>query len=228
MSEDSGPIPDDVLADLLRQLLAGEIAPGHSLVPAEIAENYQVTVPVVFDALDRLERTGLVDPLDGGAYRVLDWRNECGLDMLSGLAQTGVVAQTTLLRDLADMRRSLGADAAALCAERASQAQLTRVLQMAAGYPKDPADIEQLIISENFFWDAVVDGTGNIAYRLALNTVRRGVMAMGVDQIAGLLEEYADRDGHRVLAATIARRDSVGARIMATALLGGVLSDSGR
>ncbi|SDI14101.1 FCD domain-containing protein [Rhodococcus triatomae] len=127
---------------------------------------------------------------------------------------------STLLRDVAEMRRSVGADAARLCAERANETQLARVLAMAHGYPDRPVGVAELTAADISFWDAVVDGSGNIAYRLALNTLRQGFLAIGVEHLVGLLEEYSDRDAHIALAAIIARRDGAAAHDRATALLG--------
>jgi GntR family transcriptional regulator, transcriptional repressor for pyruvate dehydrogenase complex len=148
---------------LLGDVLAGRLQPGDPL-PSEraLSEGFAVNRHAVREALKRLQQAGLVQIAQGGATRVCDWRNEAGLDVLTSLV--GVAegqARVDLLRDVLELRAVVGVDAARRCAER-STPTLTPV-----------ADGPFTGRAEDFvaFWAAIVAGAGNLATRLAFNTL---------------------------------------------------------
>ncbi|MFC8046653.1 FadR/GntR family transcriptional regulator [Nocardia sp. NPDC057353] len=216
-------VSDEVFGQLVTEILAGRLAPGDAL-PAErdLAERFGVNRHAVREALKGVRQAGLVRIAQGGKTRVLDWRVSAGLDALSALAETGAVPPVRMLRDIAEMRRSVAADAARLCAERATAEQRAAVTAAAERYPaatEHPADAAEADLE---FWTAVIDGSGNIAYRLGLNTLVAGFGAIGWPVIAdlGLFMEYVDRGAHAELARRIAAADAEGAQALATELLG--------
>jgi len=161
----------------------------------------------VREALKRLQQAGLVRIAHGGKTVVLDWRSHAGLDMLAALAAAGVVPLSTALADAAVMRRNLGAHAARMCALRADDEQLAAVSAAAAAYP-DSGDLSVLRDADLAFWTAVVIGSGNIAYRLALNTLVRSADDIGRELFINLnAEMFIDRSAHLELAEAIIARD---------------------
>ena len=69
-----------------------------------------------------------------------------------------------------EMRASVGADAARRCAARATavvRAELEARAEMLAA--DDDLDARNAIYEA--FWDLIIDGSDNLAYRLALNTL---------------------------------------------------------
>lgn len=216
-------VSDAVFGQLVTEILAGRLAPGAALPgERELAERFGVNRHAVREALKGVRQAGLVRIAQGGKTRVLDWRAHAGLDALSTLAETGALPPVRMLRDIAEMRRSVAADAARLCAERATAEQRAAVSAAAERYPAAtdrPADAAEADLA---FWTAVIDGSGNVAYRLGLNTLVAGFGAIGWPVIAdlGLFMEYVDRESHVELARLIAAADADGARTLATELLG--------
>jgi DNA-binding FadR family transcriptional regulator len=156
----SEPVHERLRGDIL----AGRLAPGDS-VPSErvLAEEYGVGRHAVREALKRLEQLGLVRISHGGATRVLDWRDSAGLDVLLDLFATAHTPPDDLVRAVLEMRATIGTDAARLCAARASAEQRAVVLRLAAA--------EMDADGYAALWRAIVGGAGNIAYRLALNSL---------------------------------------------------------
>ena len=112
---------DAVHADLRDAILSGSLAPGDA-VPSEreLSERLGVNRHAVREAVKRLQQARLVQVSQGGATRVLDWRETGGLDLLLdvALARDGTVDAATL-RAIGEMRACIGSDAARLCAMRA-------------------------------------------------------------------------------------------------------------
>ncbi|WP_068272107.1 FadR/GntR family transcriptional regulator [Aldersonia kunmingensis] len=217
-------LSDAVYAQLVEEILAGRFVPGEGL-PAEreLAESFQVSRHVLREALKRLQQSGLVQISQGGASRVLDWRSSAGLDVLVDIVRIAPLHPVRILRDMARMRQSIGADAARLCANVADETAIRHITELAHAYPGPDTDPVDLIAANVEFWTAVVDGSANIAYRLGLNTLVAAIEAIGVEAIAGLLDEYSDGDALIVLAELIASRNADKAHEVATELLDGIV-----
>ena len=114
----------DQLFTLLRdRVLSGALAPGTALTAErDLAAEFGVNRHAVREAVKRLQQAGLVEVSHGGRTRVLDWRRTAGLDLALQLAQSdGLSASYDLSRDILEMRASIGADAARLCAARCTE-----------------------------------------------------------------------------------------------------------
>lgn len=180
----SGPatVSRQVHDTLRQQILEGELAPGDR-IPSErvLAEEFAVNRHAVREALKRLEQAGLVRITHGGATRVLDWRDSAGLEVLLDLARDPVDPPVEIVRSVLEMRASIGVDAARLCAGRAGEperAQIERLGERARGLVNagEPELLDQAFAE---FWLAIVDGSGNIAYRLALNSLLAAMLGFG-------------------------------------------------
>ena len=204
---------------LREQILGGELAPGEP-IPSEraLAEEFGVNRHAVREALKRLQQAGLVRISQGGATRVLDWRSSAGLEVLLDLVVQGTGPPAELMRSVLEMRASIGVDAARRCAERASADERAAIGELAgevaAGIAEGDAtrDIAALIS----LWQRIVDGSGNLAYRLGLNSLNAAL-----DAYPELGERLAPRDDAtlRALGAAIAGGDAVGAAEAAGRLL---------
>ncbi len=193
-----------IYADLRGAILAGAYAPGDAL-PSErrLSEDLGASRHVVREALKRLQQAGLVRISQGGATRVRDWRRHGGLDLLLELGAEGDVPdELGLRRSVLEMRASVGADAARRCATRAGavvRAELEARAEMLAA--EVDSDARNTIYEA--FWDLVIEGADNLAYRLALNTLVAGQRVLALD--AGVVgDELADAPAIRALAAAIA------------------------
>lgn len=212
----NGTISDAVFTRLVDEILSGRW-PADGPAPSErdLASELEVNRHSVREALKRLQQAGLLEITHGGTTRVLDWRGNAGLDMLASLVATKVVPVGKAFGDAAVMRRMIGADAARLCALRADDDQLAAIAAVAARYP-DKADLATMRDVDLEFWTAVIDGAGNLTYRLALNTLVRGIDDVNREQFNDAsIEMFMDRAGHVALADAIIARDADTARDLA-------------
>ena len=222
---DLAPIPRTAISDtifgrLVEEILTGRLPAGDPLPSErELSLTLQVNRHAVREALKRLQQAGLVRISHGGKTRVLNWRESAGLDALTGLAVAGAIPARQIIGDVAVMRRTIAADAARLCARSASPRQRAEITAAAAAYPAS-AELDLVGDADLAFWTAVIDGSGNIAYRLALNTLVAAFDEIGRDAIYTLgATEFADRAAHVDLAAAIAAADEDTAYRLAEELL---------
>lgn len=217
-------VSDTVFAHLVDEILSGRVAVDEALPSErELALAFAVNRHAIREALKRLQQARLVRISHGGKTRVQDWRLTAGLDVLSTLAATGAVPALQVVRDIMVMRRSVAADAARLCARNATDDQLAAITRAAAAYPQ--AHTDESFVADLTFWSAIIDGSGNLAYRLALNTLVAGFTDIGYGLLAelGLALELADPDTHLALAEHLVARDADAAYRVADDLLGRVV-----
>jgi DNA-binding FadR family transcriptional regulator len=209
----------EIHARLRRAILTREHAPGDAL-PSErqLSDELGASRHAVREALKRLQQAGLVAISQGGATRVRDWRHHGGLDLLLALGADGdAPPELGLARATLEMRASIGADAARLCAVRADAATRADLLAHAEALAAT-GDAAARTAVYDVLWDRIVDGAQNLAYRLALNTLVAGQRLLSFD--AALVGgEVADHQAVRALAAAIAVGDADGAHARARALL---------
>ena len=213
-------VSDTVHERLRRDILEGRLAPGDPL-PSErvLSEQLGVHRHGVREALKRLQQAGLVRISQGGATRVLDWRDAGGLEVLLDLAgDSSDAPPATLMRDVLEMRASIGVDAARRCAGRGSDDDRATVERLAAETAEavgsaSPARLDDLYAA---LWRAIVNGSGNVAYRLALNSLLTALDTY--DAVATALRP-SSADEVRALGAAIAARDEAGADAAARRLL---------
>lgn len=164
---------------LRRQILDGELQPGDP-VPSErsLSERMGINRHAVREALKRLQQAGLIEISQGGPTRVLDWRRTAGLEVLLDLMSSDVVPPVRIVRSVIEMRASLGVDAAERCTSRGEQTERDEIAEIAerTAASVEAGDDDRL---ENFIalWQRIVDGSGNVAYRLALNSLNAALEA---------------------------------------------------
>jgi DNA-binding FadR family transcriptional regulator len=206
-------------AHLRAAIVTEAYAPGDAL-PSErqLSEELGASRHAVREALKRLQQAGLVSISQGGATRVRDWRRHGGLDLLLALGAEGDAPPGLgLVRATLEMRASVGADAARLCAVRADAATRAELAARAEALAAadDPAARTAVY---DVLWDRIVEGAGNLAYRLALNTLVAGQRLLSLDAVV-VGAEVADADAVRALAGSIAAGDAAAAHAAARELL---------
>ena len=223
-------VSDEVFAELRDAILTGRFQPGDALPPErELAASFAVNRHAVREALKRLQEAGFVQVVHGGATTVLDVRSSAGLDLLAHLARSGEGLDPLILRDGLEMRRCIGVEASRLAATRATEPARASVVAAAAAY-----GLDDQTDADRAFWLEVVEASGNLAFRLALNSLVQAIDS-GPDVMDALLAaDRADLLAHAPLAAAIAARDSELAARLADAILSQAvdvwasLTDSGR
>jgi DNA-binding FadR family transcriptional regulator len=215
-----GPISDTVFTRIIEEILTGRWPAGQRTPPErELASAWQINRHALREALKRVQQTGLIQISHGGNTQVLDWHSHAGLDMLAALASAGVIPPTEILADVAVMRRIVGVDAARRCALTADEEHLAAVAAAADDYPAS-GDLFALRDADLKLWTAIIVGSGNLAYRLALNTLVRSIDDTGRELFIALNSvEFIDRQAHLDLAAAITSRDAHTAGQLADALL---------
>jgi GntR family transcriptional repressor for pyruvate dehydrogenase complex len=205
---------------LRRAILSGRYVPGETL-PSErtLSDTHRVDRSAVREAVKRLAQAGLVEVSTAGtSARVLDWRTTGGLELLADLAGTEDI--NPLLRSVTEMRAAIGADAARLCAERAPAGLRDELRQLGAALvaPADRPRYLDRFEAYDRLWATIVHGSGNLAYRLAYNTLMGAGGSNGVDPkvFAGEVDDPAPG---RELADAVARGDGARAEAVARDLL---------
>jgi DNA-binding FadR family transcriptional regulator len=125
------------------------------------------------------------------------------------------------------MRASIGADAARLCALRGPDDVLAELPHLAALLP-DPADVrryETRFRAYEAFWARIVDGSGNLTYRLAFNSLVGARDAGGIALSIYAAEVDDARSAAIPLAEAIAARDGARAAALGRELLERALPD---
>ncbi len=230
-------LPDQVFAQLLADIIQGRHPPS-SLLPAEgkLAEVLAVNRHVVRVALKRLAQLGLIRVAPGGHAEVLDFHQTAGLDLLGLVAQHGLPADRLLLhwRSTLEMRAAIAVDAARLCALR-GEADVRLALPALTLQMLHTDDDQALYALEMRYWDTIVTGADNIAYRLAHNSMMKILtLAMARSTEAGnghafttnrdmirawSLSEVRASQCHRALSAAIAEGDAESAEAEARTLM---------
>jgi len=204
-----------IYSRLRAEILSDRYAAGDAL-PSErrLSEELETNRHAVREALKRLQQAGLVAISQGGATRVRDWRRHGGLELLlDGDAPEALQAPRAAM----EMRACVGADAARRAAQRASGVLKTQIQARAEQFAA-VEDVEARNAHYEVLWDLIVEGSDNIAYRLALTTLveRQHVASVKADAVA---TELSDVDAVRALARAIAEGDADAARDRATELL---------
>jgi DNA-binding FadR family transcriptional regulator len=209
-----------VFEQLSTQILDGRLVAGEAL-PAErtLTELFGVNRQALREALQRLHQLGLVEIRHGGSTRVEDFRRQAGLDLLPRLLVKGDgKLDVAVVRSLMEMRAAIGPESAALCAQRARPDTVTE-LGVTAGEMTTETDLAVLARLDTTFWDLVVDGSDNVAYRLALNSLRRSYQPVEAVVSEILATELRDAAGHQAVADAIRAGQAEQARVAAVRLL---------
>ncbi|MFI8089785.1 FadR/GntR family transcriptional regulator [Streptomyces sp. NPDC086080] len=214
-------ISDQLYAVLRQRILSGALAAGTPLTAErELAAEFGVNRHAVREAVKRLQQARLVEVSHGGRTMVLDWRRTAGLDLALQIAESGGPSDAyDLRRDALEMRACIGADAARLCASRRSPAQASAIGAAAAEYASTGPDLVALGAADVAWWRLIVEGSGNIAYLLAFNSLVGGTLTVAEVPSECRAEELLDVAAHLRLAELIAARDEEGAERLARGLL---------
>ncbi|MFZ5757185.1 MAG: FadR/GntR family transcriptional regulator [Pseudomonadota bacterium] len=162
------------------KIVAGDYPPGVRL-PAEreLVELYGVNRGAVREAINRLAQSGLVATVHGGGTRVENYLSTAGLDLLVTLVVAGDgTHRREAVRSLIEMRTALAVDAARLAAQRRHESQVATLRTLAHGLAtmSDDASLQDRLLA---VWEGIVAASGNLAYRLAFNTLRDGYLLFG-------------------------------------------------
>jgi GntR family transcriptional regulator, transcriptional repressor for pyruvate dehydrogenase complex len=205
----AGSATERVFQQLAGEILRGTYKPGMVLpVEQALSERLSVGRAAVRAALRRLAQAGLVENAAGGA-RVLDFREHAGLNLLEMLAEhfSGGVESAAFWLALLEVRANINVDVARLCALRANRATRQEI-QALSQQMRSAADEPTLFALQLRFWRAVQEGSNNMVYRLAFNSMLKAVLAMGAQAQSWGTREVRRAGYHADIAEAIAAADA--------------------
>ncbi|MDD3764437.1 MAG: GntR family transcriptional regulator [Nevskiales bacterium] len=207
-------LSESVYRQLADKILSGELPAGEPL-PAEreLSEALSVNRGAVREAIKRLQQAGLVSVRQGGNSLVLDYLEEGGLELLPKLlVHKDGRLNATVVRSIMAMRSSLAPDIAATAASRGG-AQLADELEtLLTRMRADTTDVRALQNHAMAFWKKLVERGGNIAFRLAFNSMSKTYTQVW-DVLTAVLEpEFRDFDNLSTIAMAVRSGDAEAAR----------------
>lgn len=201
-------LTDAVFDQLVARIVSGTLAPGQALPPERLlCAELGVSRTAVREAMSRLAQLRLVAVRHGGETRVLDFRVTGGLDLLPHLLRQQAPALTAeVMRAGVEMRAALAPELARAAALRGG-AETAGALEGVLARMAATDELAALQEASLGFWQAVVDGTGNLAYQLAFNTLRDAFLGMREAVAAAQEAELRDLAGYRAIARAIGDGD---------------------
>jgi len=147
---------------LVRSIVRGEIRPGDAMPSEEeLATQFDVSRPVIREAVKELAVIGLVESRQGRSTRVApetDW-NMFDPRVLYARSEIGTVDEVLL--ELLELRRLVEAGAAGLAATRRDDADLAEMDRAIKAMEKSLDDPERFTDEDIHFHDALLRSTGN-------------------------------------------------------------------
>jgi DNA-binding FadR family transcriptional regulator len=211
------PLSAVVFDQLLDRIVGGAFAPGQPLPPErQLCVELGVSRTAVREALARLAQLRLIQIRHGGETRVLDFRATAGLDVLPHLVRSRRL-DAEVARSGFEMRAAIAPDVARLAAERRDEAALAALDGTLAAMAAT-SDVEVLQNLSLQFWLALTSASGNLAYQLALNTLRDAMLAMP-GLASARANELRDLRGYRAIAEAVRKKDGAAAARAARAHL---------
>lgn len=186
----------------LAEIIRGGNADEERWLPGErlLAEKLGVSRTVVREATKRLEQQGMLEIQHGTGIKVVDKLHRPLNDSLSLLIPD--VAER--LQQLNEARLSIEPDAAAFAAQRATKDQVRTMRRIQTQLEKAP-DNATAIEADIAFHHAVTDASGNLIYRLILDSLAEIGIASRLRTIGRIGKQTAIEHHAQVLAAIEAR-----------------------
>lgn len=210
-------LSESVFLQLQDKIVRGELAPDSAL-PSEraLSEALAVNRGAVREAIKRLQQAGLVAVRHGGNHTIRNYEDEAGLELLPSLLvdATGRL-DVDVLRSIMAMRSALAPEIAAAAAEKGGAtlaAKLEALLEKMRRSERDLPQLQSLVFD---FWKTLVAGSGNIAFRLAFNSMTKTYVQAWDAMRAPLEPELRDIRNLRAIAAAVRARDAKSARTAA-------------
>jgi len=208
------PLSESVYLQLRNRIVRRELAAGSTLPSErELSEMLGVNRGAVREAVKRLQQAELVTVRQGGNHVVLDYMDKAGLELLPSLLldQRGRISGAAV-RSVMAMRSALAPDIAAAAAERGGAA-LSKELQALLEQMRAAGDDVAALQNHCFeFWKALVVAGGNIAFRLAFNSMQKTYRQVWALLTRVMEAEFRDVAGLTRIVRAVASGDAEAAR----------------
>jgi GntR family transcriptional repressor for pyruvate dehydrogenase complex len=207
-------LSESVYRQLSDKILRREFSAGDAL-PAEreLSEAFGVNRGAVREAIKRLQQAGLVAVRHGGNHVVLDYLNEGGMELLPGLLvdKQGRL-NGAVVRSIMTMRSSLAPDIAAAAAKKGGARLANELDALLAQMKTDRKNLKALQDHALTFWKLLVERGGNIAFRLAFNSMTKTYTQVQGALTPVLQKEFLDFDNLGAIAKAVRNGDAELAR----------------
>lgn len=171
-----------------------------------LAEKLGVSRSVVREATKRLEQQGMLEIQHGNGIKIVDRLHRPLNDSLTLL----IPDMADRLAQLNETRLSIEPDAAARAAERATEDQLRELRRIHTSLEQAP-DNDAAIQCDLAFHHAIADASGNLIYRLVLDSLGELGLASRLRTI-GRIGKAPAAGHHEAILSAIERRDADAAR----------------
>lgn len=184
-----------------QRLPAGEELPSER----KLAELLGVNRGAVREAIKRLQQAGLIEVRHGGNSTVKNYLETSGMELLpSLLVDANGNINASVARSIMGMRAAL-APAVAAGAARKAQPDLAESLravlrQMRELSPDASGELQELALE---FWALLVGGSGNIAFRLAFNSMQKTYRQVWDLLTLALRDEFQDFENLEAIALAV-------------------------
>jgi GntR family transcriptional regulator, transcriptional repressor for pyruvate dehydrogenase complex len=148
---------------LLRQIVRGEVEPGEAMPSEEeLASRFDVSRPVIREAVKELAVIGLVESRQGRSTRVAPETEWNPFDPRILYARSEIGAVDEVLLELLELRRLIEAGASGLAAARRTNADLAKMEAAIKAMEASLDDPERFTDEDILFHDALLSATGNV------------------------------------------------------------------
>lgn len=152
----------EVLDRLMERVSSGEIPPGaHLPSERELMELYGVGRPAVREALQAMERSGIVEIAHGERARVVVPTADRLIGQIAGGAMHLLRAQPDMLKHLKEARLFLETGTARMAAERATEEQIARLQLKIAQHRASMVNLQEFIDRDMEFHREIANISGN-------------------------------------------------------------------
>jgi GntR family transcriptional repressor for pyruvate dehydrogenase complex len=207
-------LSESVFRQLHDKIVRQELRAGTEL-PAEreLAEQLGVNRGALREAIKRLQQAGLVAVRHGGNHVVQDYLEEGGMELLpSLLVNPQGKLNNTVVRSVMALRSALAPDIAAGAARRPNAALARELEEILAQMRAPGANLKTLQTHALAFWKKLVEHGGNIAFRLAFNSMNKTYTQVW-NALTGILEkEFRDVDNLAAIADAVRAGQAEAAR----------------
>jgi GntR family transcriptional repressor for pyruvate dehydrogenase complex len=178
----------------LRDRILKKVLPVGAELPSEreLSETLGVNRGAVREAIKRLQQARLVRVRHGGATQVENFEAEGGLELLPGLmVNTQGQINLEVARGIVALRKALAPVVAGQAAQHGGKA-LADTLKPVIAEMQTTSELTRLQQLAFDFWALVVQGSGNVVFKLAFNSMNQTYLAAWHTLTLVMQDEFRD------------------------------------
>ena len=178
----------------LRDRILKKVLPVGAELPSEreLSETLGVNRGAVREAIKRLQQARLVRVRHGGATQVENFEAEGGLELLPGLmVNTQGQINLEVARGIVALRKALAPVVAGQAAQHGGKT-LADTLKPVIAEMQTTSELPRLQQQAFDFWALVVQGSGNVVFKLAFNSMNQTYLAAWHTLTLVMQDEFRD------------------------------------